>query len=156
MKADTRMKHFRKAVARGSALQPVAYALAAEAGGSGRLLYLDPELEGDAASFVALREDAELSGAFAGAVRALLAAWDAGSFAPRLVEPDSDDEASICERCEVAQACLQGDTGARQRLAGWLADPRPAAGAGLSAAEQALLAVFRLAGGPPAADAESA
>ena len=158
VKADTRARHFRNAVARGDALQPVAYALAAEAGGSGRLLYLDPELDlgSDAASFVALREDADLTGAFEGAVRALLGAWDAGSFVPRLVEADSDEEASLCKRCDVAQACLQGDTGARQRLAAWLADPRPAAGAGLSVAEQALLAAFQLGARPSKPDAESA
>ena len=158
VRADTRAKHFRSAVARGDALQPVAYALAAEAGGSGRLLYLDPELEpdGDSASFVALREDAELTGAFEGAARVLLGAWDAGSFVPRLVEPDSDEPASVCKRCEVAQACLQGDTGSRQRLAGWLADPQPAAGAALSVAEMALLAAFRLGARPSKPDAESA
>jgi hypothetical protein len=158
--AAKRAEHLLAAVARGAALQPVAYALAAESGGSGRLLYLDPELEGgaDAASFVARREDANLAAAFDGATRALLGAWDAGSFLPRLVKPDSDEQPSVCEHCEVAQACLQGDTGARQRLAAWLAEPRPDAGAGLSAAERALVATFQLGARPakPAeADAES-
>jgi hypothetical protein len=156
VKPDTRSGHFRNAVARGGAFQPVAYALAAAAGGSGRLLYLDPDLESDAASFVARREDAELMGAFDGAVGALLSALDAGSFLPRLVETDSDEGASLCERCEVSQACLQGDTGARQRLAAWLADPQPAAGAALSAAEQSLLAVYRLAERPAKPEAEGA
>ena len=156
--ADTRARHFRAAVARGDALQPVAYALAAEAGGSGRLLYLDPEVElgSDAASFVALREDADLSGAFEGAVRVLLGAWDAGSFAPRLVKPDSDEEASVCERCEVAQACLQGDTGSRRRLAAWLADSGSAPPAGPSLAEQALRAAFQLGTRPSQLETESA
>ena len=158
--AAKRAEHLLAAVARGGALQPVAYALAAEPGGAGRLLYLDPELEGgaEAASFVARREDASLGAAFDGATRALLGAWDAGSFLPRLVKPDSDEEPSVCESCEVAQACLQGDTGSRQRLAAWLAEPRSEAGAGLGAAERALLAVFQL-GARPAkrveTDAES-
>jgi len=148
--AAKRAEHLLAAVARGGALQPVAYALAAEPGGAGRLLYLDPDLEGgaEAASFVARREDASLGAAFDGATRALLGAWDAGSFLPRLVKPDSDEEPSVCESCEIAQACLQGDTGSRQRLAAWLAEPRPEAGDGLGAAERALLAVFQLGARP--------
>ncbi len=158
VKPETRARHFRDAVARGDALQPVAYAFAAEAGGTGRLLYLDPELEpgSAAASFVARHDDPDLTAAFEGAVRTLLGAWDAGSFVPRLVKPDSDEEAPVCERCEVAQACLQGDTGARRRLATWLAQPRPEAAAGLAPAEQALIKAYQLGARAPKSDAEPA
>ncbi len=154
VKAETRARRFRSAVASGTALQPVAYALAAGDEGSGRLLYLDPDLapDGEAANFIARRADPELASAFETAVHALLGAWDAGSFGPRLVKPDSEEAADVCERCEVAQACLQGDTGSRQRLAAWLAET----GEGLSAGEQALRASLSLgaSAAKPAAEAE--
>jgi hypothetical protein len=146
VKPDTRARHFLAAVARGDALQPVAYALAAEEGGSGRLLYLDPTLDpdGGATSFVARRGDPDLSDAFQSAVSVLLDAWDTGSFFPRLVEPGSEEAPEICRRCEVAQACLQGDTGSRQRLAAWIEARVSENGDDFSPAESALRAAFQL------------
>ena len=81
----------------------------------------------------------------------LLGAWDSGSFTPRLVEPASDEEAAVCKRCAVAQACLQGDTGSRQRLGAWLAAPLGAADATASDAERAAFATLALgaAASPP-------
>jgi hypothetical protein len=153
----TRWQHFVRAVARGEALQPFAYALAAGAGGSGRLLFVNPERapEAAAAGFVARCDDAELASAFEAAVHALLAAWDTGGFLPVLVGPDLDEAPAACRFCDVAQACLQGDTGARRRLAAWLEARSRQGLAGLSEAEQALFALYQLRV-KPGAEVESA
>jgi RecB family exonuclease len=135
----------RKLVARvraGSHLQAVAYLLAA--GGEsavGRYLYLRPGVE--EREFVATAEDRDLTAAFERAVRAVLAAWDAGSFFPRVVDPAGRNEPGRCGYCPVAEACLRGDSGARNRLFEWTERARADA-ASLPPAEQALLAVWRL------------
>ena len=46
-------------------------------------------------------------------------AWIAGSFFPRLYDPVRDREPEACRFCEVAQACLRGDSGARRGLVAW-------------------------------------
>jgi hypothetical protein len=114
--------------------------------------------------------DRELAELFAGTAASLLALWDAGSFFPRLVEPNGLKEPVRCKFCEVAEGCLRGDSGARRRLFEWtdaqkagqeksgaggeLASPRAEAssaptqsstGAEASAAFAALLRVWRLA-----------
>ena len=71
----------------------------------------------------------------------VLAAWDAGEFFPRLVD-EKGAEPDACRFCDVAEACLRGDSGARARLAAWTGaqhdDP------------SSLLALWRLpAGGTP-------
>jgi len=43
----------------------------------------------------------------------------AGTFFPRLVDPDADKEPRACDYCGVAEACLRGDSGVRGRLRDW-------------------------------------
>jgi hypothetical protein len=106
----------------GKRLQVVAYLLAA--GGEralGRYLFLRPDLPRDAREVALEARDREARAAFAAAVRALLSAWDAGSFFPRLVDPAGRQEPPRCSLCTVAEACLRGDSGARRRLHQWAA-----------------------------------
>ena len=66
--------------------------------------------------------DQDFVEAFAAASEAVLAAWEAGSFFPRLVELDGRKEPGRCGFCPVAEACLRHDSGARQRLSEWTAE----------------------------------
>lgn len=107
---------------RGEYLQSLTYAAAAAeldpdgvAGVGGRYLFLGPKIDAahasvDAGPWVERLED------LAGAVRAVADGWSAGTFFPRLVDPSKDKEPSACSYCEVAQACLVGDSGARHAL----------------------------------------
>jgi hypothetical protein len=147
---EKRREHLLAAVARGEALQPVAYARSARDGGSGRLLYLRPELADDAAAFCASQGDPDFERAFDGALAGLLDVWRAGSFFPRLLASDLDQEPDACRVCDVSQACLRGDTASRRRLADWIAaqaGESPPRGAG---AEAALLNAFRMHAGAAA------
>ncbi len=144
----SRRQKFVQEVARGRLLQAVAYARAGSACGAlaeGRYVYLKRGDDWPQRDFAARADDVELGGAFDAAVGALLAAFEHGSFVPRLLEPDSDEEHYACERCAVKEVCLRGDSGARRRLAEWVRACDGDASA-LSTAEQALLAVWRLAG----------
>jgi hypothetical protein len=142
-KEDARHKGFLERVRSGANLQGVAYHLA---GGVGRYLYLRPDVE--ARVFEAGPADRDLIEAFAASVRAVLAAWDAGSFFPRVVDPAGNNEPGRCKVCEVAEACVRGDSGARLRLFEWTERMRGASD--LPPAEAALLQVWRL----PAKDRE--
>jgi hypothetical protein len=103
----------------------------------------DPELEADQRLLGARADDEELAEAFDASVRAVFGALDAGSLFPRLVKPDRDEEPSRCRSCEVKEACLRGDSGARARLAAWAAQPPRK---GLSRAERALLRLWLMGG----------
>jgi hypothetical protein len=145
-RAETRMRHFLAEVAQGARLQAVVYALCSDAA-AGRLLFLRPDLDPAAAVYPVCGDDADFTSACERSLRAVLGAWDRGSFFPRLVSPDLEKEPALCERCEVAEACLRGDTGARRRLVGWLEGRRaaaPRARGGVTPAEQALLGVWEL------------
>jgi RecB family exonuclease len=115
---STRARHFLHGVAAGRFLQAVAYRMAG--GGEGRFLFLGDDLEPDAVEFKATGEDAMLSAAFERSTRSVLDAWEAGVFAPRLVDYGLEKEFAGCSRCEVSQACLQQDSGARARLVRWI------------------------------------
>lgn len=113
---ETRARHLVRALEAGDQLQLAAYALArAAAGGSvGRLLYLRPDLAHD-------RRELRLEEPQPGTPwSTLLAAWDAGAFLPRLLQDDLRTTGKACKYCVVRVACLQGDSGARQRLARWV------------------------------------
>lgn len=153
--AETRRRHLLEAVRAGRWLQAPGYALLAGAPrAEGRWLFLDPELDEDVADVAVGSQDDEALAAFRHAVTTTLGAFDAGAFFPRLVTPDGVDEPGACERCEVKEACLRGDSGARARLVRWAAAAREAAAAGvaLPAGERALLGLWRL----PAKDAAAA
>jgi hypothetical protein len=134
--ADRREDH-RERLARGELLQGHAYALT---GARGRYVYLHPDLD-DAARVLEAEPAGPQRAAFDASVAALLAAQDAGAFPPRLRQPDRDEETPACRSCELKQACLRGDSGARLRLGAW-AD----AGRAGSPLERAALALWRLPG----------
>ena len=66
-------------------------------------------------------------------------AFDRGSFFPRLIDPATGNEPRRCQVCEVKEACIRGDSGARRRLEHWVADAKPG-----SDDERALLNLWRL------------
>lgn len=160
-RATSRAEALRTKVARGDALQAVAYALsegvcdalaprppaAPEAAkpsdhATGRYLYLRPDLA-DEVRVLEARATAELAEPFARAVRTALAAWDAGHLPPRLDLPADGGEPPACRYCDVKEACLRGDSGVRQRILRWLETE-------LRAAERSPAArIFALAGEAP-------
>lgn len=99
----------------GQWLQGAAY-VHAEGATRGRYLFLRPDFEDDERDVSITAADDAVRAAFAASVDRLVAAWDAGVFFPRLVEPDEDVEPARCRTCEVAEACLRQDSGARGRL----------------------------------------
>lgn len=118
----TRRKHLLAAFGRGEALQAAAYPLGA--GGrpaDGRYVYLRPDLEDETRVLEAASEDPGVPTALRSAVRAILSAWDTGSLFPRLEQADRPVEPRRCSYCEVRDACVRGDSGARRRLARWAA-----------------------------------
>jgi hypothetical protein len=140
----------------GKRLQSVAYLLAA--GGRealGRYLFLRPDLAAEAREVIVEAGDGEARAAFSAAVGAVLGAWDAGSFFPRLVDPSGRQEPSRCSFCAVAEACLRGDSGARRRLHEWASRQRSDGTAPPFPAAAALLAVWQLAAAEPAGAARA-
>jgi hypothetical protein len=116
-----RVRRLRDNVAHGRLLQGVAYALAAD-GGSGRYLYLRPELGTKPESIRNISvsgEDAELVSLFQAAAVAATEAWHAGSMFPRVEDPKG--KAWHCDYCPVAEACLRSDSAYRRRIRDWAA-----------------------------------
>jgi hypothetical protein len=150
--AKTRRDNFLKGVAAGRFLQVPAYAFHADSGRGGidkvvgRYLFAKPGLEDGPAVQEASSEDREVRGVFDRALEILYAAWEAGSFFPRLFGQKGETPAT-CKSCPFSEACLQGDSGAHLALAHWLEGPaaqrRGGAGA-LHPAEGALRDAWRL------------
>lgn len=84
-----------------------------------RYLYLRPDLEDAVRAISAIGLDQTVRETFAATLAVLGAAWDHGTFLPRLSEPLADVEPMRCRRCPVRDACVRGDTGARQRQRQW-------------------------------------
>ena len=118
-KPEARRRQFLDRVRRGSQLQAVAYLLGSDGESMGRYLYLRPGLDDGQRELAVTTADRDFVEAFAAASAAVLAAWEAGSFFPRLVELDGRKEPGRCGFCPVAEACLRHDSGARQRLYEW-------------------------------------
>ncbi len=100
-------------------------ALYARAGGgeedAGRYLFLNPLLPPDREREVLVRaNDDEIAALVDRAVAATLGAWREGAFFPRLAEPDRNAEPVLCRYCDVAEACLRGDSTQRGRIRGWV------------------------------------
>ncbi len=125
---------------RGALLQPIAYVGAlAGAPARGRFLALGADDEDPPMTrFAALDESAraELE-ALATAARRAAAALDEGRLPPRLVDPSGFESGPGCRYCQVAEACLQGDSGARRRLREWTEDRRTRGPESTSAADRA-------------------
>ena len=142
---DTKREKLLGAISEGRALQPAAYLAAAQALGAaqaeGRLLYLREELDDRSRDFVARHDDTELTAAFEATARTAFAALDTGTLFPRLVLSDKDKEPPACDWCEVAAACLRGESNQRARLREWAAN-EAARRDTASAADRALFAVF--------------
>jgi len=143
-KADNRRRQFLERVRKGTNLQAVAYLLGSEGESKGRYLFLRPGLDDGDRELSVTNADEDFIQAFAAASEAVLAAWEAGSFFPRLVELDGRKEPARCGFCSVAEACLRNDSGARQRLHEWTGE----GGEELVPEEGALLRVWRLGAKP--------
>jgi hypothetical protein len=113
-------------------LQAAAYAFTAAEGSEGRYLFLKPDLASEARVAIVRSDDDERRRVFERTVGTLLDAYEAGAFFPRLLSAKLVDEHDHCQYCEVADACVRGDSGARARLADWVrsdstgVDPDPA------------------------------
>jgi len=116
------------AIRQGAHLQPAAYVAAlGGAPARGRFLALgEPADEEERAEIEARLEhgDVEALRALATAARRAAAALATGRLPPRLVDPGGFELGPACAWCRVAEACLQGDSGARRRLREWTADRR--------------------------------
>ncbi len=119
VQAKTRRRHLRDHVRHGTSLQALAYRIGSgEAGATGRYLFLRPDLPDELAN-VELGSDDELERDFRETAATLLAGVEAGSFLPRLLDDGAENEPRTCEYCEVAEACVRGDSTARRRLGEW-------------------------------------
>lgn len=103
----------------GEWLQAAAYAHEPHPPREGRYVFLAPNADDGCRVLRAAPGDLELRGVFESTLGKLLAAWERGTFFPRLVEPDEDVEPPRCASCRVAEACLRRDSGARGRLRRW-------------------------------------
>jgi RecB family exonuclease len=142
----SRAKRLAELVARGEALQAVVYARAGGPEATGRYLFLKPELA-DGVRVLDVAASGELAEPFERAVQVALAAWDAGSFPPRLVQYGRDEEPETCRGCDVKEACLRGDSGARLRVGRWM--ERLSSEPSADAAEAAAARIWQLAGAEP-------
>jgi len=120
-RASTRSEHLLADVARGRRLQGPAYARGGEHVREGRYLFAKTEPEDPNASVVIARDDDAVRERFDAAARELLAAYELGAFPPILIGKNRAGVARACASCDVAEACLQGETGSRRHLAAWLA-----------------------------------
>ena len=117
---EKRRKKFLDFIANGALLQAAVYANLGP-GAEGRYLYLDAKKRGDI-PFLALTADAEVQAALGAALAAVLDARDEGAYVPRLLDKKGDNEPRNCERCEVKQACLRGDSSATGRIRRFLTE----------------------------------
>jgi hypothetical protein len=115
--ADTRTKHLLQAIARGEKLQGMAYALGAGPSGSGRYVFLREKVDADKRVYAVGADDERAADAFHDALERIVGAFVMGVLFPRLLGVDTHRTNGLCARCEMAQACLRGDSGANLRLA---------------------------------------
>jgi hypothetical protein len=119
--ADTRLKHHLDAIARGDKLQAMAYAVGSGATGTGRYVFLADGVETHKRVFEVGAGNEQARSAFDDALEVLLGAFDMGVLFPRLLTSDTHQTNPRCAACEMAQACLRGDSGANRRLARFVA-----------------------------------
>ncbi|KAA3604266.1 MAG: PD-(D/E)XK nuclease family protein [Planctomycetota bacterium] len=117
---ETRLRHWRQAVARGRGWQAPAYAAAQKHPKSeGQFLFLHPDLEEEAASFSLHPGDPLLEEIFLPRLKTVWQSWHTGTLPPRL-EDAQGNEPDPCRYCPYPAACLRGDSGARRRLRIWM------------------------------------
>ena len=86
---------------------------------AGAYAWLAPDVATDVRVASLARSDADIDAlrlAAANAGATALAALELGGLPPRLFDPKNGHEPAACKRCEVRDACLRGDSGARRRL----------------------------------------
>lgn len=150
--SKTQRAHLLARIAKGTVLQAAVYALAT--GGEGAYLFADRERAPECRLASIGPADPDVTRIFEETARTLLAAWDRGSFVPRLVLPDGVNESkSPCRTCELSEACSHGDTGARQRMKRW-AKARGGEAGPAAAALAAARAAFSMPAAAGAADEE--
>jgi RecB family exonuclease len=113
----TRTEHLLAQIAQGRRLQGPAYA---RAGRAGRYVFAKEGVEDVNACVSIAHDDRAASAHFEEAARDLLGAFERGAFPPRLLGETRSGKGPACERCDVAEACLFGETGSAQHLAAWL------------------------------------
>ncbi len=115
----TRRRHLLNAVLQGRFLQIVAYCLTGDSlPATGRLLFLGDKAEDEHRSIQVTADEPELIEAYRQSVAAAADALRVGALFPRLTRPDGRKESDACSRCGVSEACVRGDSGARQDLLG--------------------------------------
>jgi hypothetical protein len=102
-------------VAAGAYLQAPTYARVAPTA-EGRFVFLDAAAR--STLFEVRGDDDEMLATYMGVMTAAVTALERGAFLPRLVDARGDVPRG-CGYCEVREACLQGDSGARARLRAW-------------------------------------
>ena len=124
--AGTRARKTLESIAAGTHLQGIAYARSvAPRAAVGRYVFLRDGVEEHATSIdVDSRADAfeEWSDALDLALGRIATAWRSGVFLPRLIQPERGGRIQsnpACAWCQVAEACLRGDSSANARLARW-------------------------------------
>jgi len=140
LSSDLRVAALHKRVSTGERLQAAAYALVAGEAGRGRYVFARDDLDAERAE-IAVRASVDLARAFDATVATIVRAWRAGAFVPRLAKAGSGDEGEACASCRVSDACVRGDTSARQRLVAWRNAKQDGAEAPPLAAARALLAL---------------
>jgi hypothetical protein len=120
LKTDVgRRQNLLAAVRSGERLQAALYALApAPHAAEGRYVYVSPD-DDPPARTLGLADDDDVAAAVHASVATLLAARRLALYPPRLLEPGLEREFRGCGRCAVAEACVRGDSGYRQRLELW-------------------------------------
>ena len=117
----TRDKNWIEEMQTGRHLQAVAYTRAREtADDVGRYLFLDPETSLEQLEFAVARGADRFQQAFDEVARHLLELRRNGHYVPRLVSPGGGSEGRRCLHCEVAEACIRGESNMRGRLGRWL------------------------------------
>ncbi len=117
---DTRRAHLLAQIAQGRRLQAPAYARAGEPVREGRYLFAKDGVDEANAKVRVARDDPEAMRLFEAAARELLAAFELGAFPPRLLGEKRSGKGPACASCDVAEACIQGETGSGRHLAAWL------------------------------------
>jgi hypothetical protein len=140
-KDETRRQHLLAQIAQGRRLQGPAYARASRAG---RYLFAKDGVEDENARVDIAHDDAEVSARFDEAAGDLLSAFERGAFPPRLLGETRTGKGPACARCDVAEACLFGESGSSQHLAAWITQHEEAPERLPEAARAALALLLRV------------
>ena len=149
----TRARQLERAIRSAKRLQIAAYAAsdsAYAASGApmptiGRYVFLEPTLPLEHAEVRLTSDDDLLQQDFPSLIALLLRGWQQGIFFPRL-EDTHQREPNLCRRCELAEACIRGDSEARAKLRQLIStlQNRSAREEPLSSEEELLLGLWRL------------